>query len=182
MNKFISLLGLFCIQVSIAAPVNEQPEIKLTGSRGLVLTPKFRTSVLDSANGLTNRADEEFVASIDQVQNLYTITEDKKAGNATSEPAIVYDDATVLDVIQANFSEQIRGTLSRGDTYFLQLNGGSLLKVGQSFPASIPQVEGQSFTVTILEISTEGCTLKMNDVIQRIIFEKTSGATKDSSK
>ena len=95
---------------------------------------------------------------------------------------IVYDDASVLELIQGNFASQVRGTLAKGNVYYLQLNGGGMLEEGVSFPARIPQVEGQSFTITILEITKDGYVLKMNDVIKQVNFEKTSGIIKDFVK
>ena len=186
MKKILSFLLLSAVHVCLGdTSINNQPEIRFIGGNDRVLPSKFRTSVLEAADVFLNRSDEAFLTVIEQVVTPYAMDEetaDIEGESTINASTVVYDDATILDVIQINFSKQIRGTLSRGETYYMQLNGGGMLKVGDSFPAEIPQIKGQSFTVTILEITSQGYTLKLNDVIQGVLFEKTSGIIKNSDK
>jgi hypothetical protein len=79
------------------------------------------------------------------------------------QSSVVYDDASVLKAIAQSFTKQIRGTLARGDSQYLQLQGGGLLKAGVSFPARIPQIQDQVFNVTLTEVSSDAYTLKLRD-------------------
>lgn len=169
----------FCILASI----DNRPEIKLDQAKDRVISSSLRTSVLEVAEKSLNRSDDAVIAVIENVKNPYLAKREKEANsNIIQKQLTVYDDASILDLIQANFAPQVRGTLAKGNTNYLQLNGGGMIKEGDSFPVQIPQIEDRSFTVTILEITTRGYTLKMNDVIQGITFEKSSGIIKESAK
>lgn len=173
------------LAVCLTASVNNQPEIKLNTGKDRVLPTKLRASILEVAEVSLNRSNEMFVADLENVKNPYpvkgTITE--TAENTMPEEILeVYDDVSVLELIRMNFAPQIRGTLAKGNVYYLQLNGGGMLKEGASFPVGIPQIEGQSFTVTVLEITPDGYTLKMNDVIEEVIFEQSSGIIKKTQE
>ena len=170
------------------------PEITLSGRKDRVLSFKMRALVLDVAETYLNQADEGFVASIEGVENPYafkgaeaeavvsprTIATTK---TATVAAPVVYDDASMLQGVALSVAKQVRGTLSRGATHYLQFQGGGMLKSGSSFVA---QVEGESFTVTITDVNSDGYTLKMGDASLTVPFDVSSGvsagATKDSAK
>ena len=99
---------------------------------------------------------------------------------------MVYDDASILKVIGLNLAKQVSGTLARGTTHYLQLQGGGMLKSGASFPAKIPQVAGRSFTVTLIDVNSRGYTLKMGAASLTLPFDDSSGdsasVTKDSTQ
>ena len=178
----LTVLLPFCL----IASGNNQPEIKLVIAKDRVLPTELRTSILEIAEKSLNRSDKAFIVTIEKVKNPYPTDEkallDMAGESTTEESFIVYDDASILELIQANFAPQIRGTLAKGSNNYLQLNGGGMLEAGDSFPVQIPQIEDRLFTVTVLEISPRGYTLKMNDVVQEVTFEKTSGITKDFEK
>jgi hypothetical protein len=186
MRTFLLHILMVVLPVCLIASVNNQPEIKLIGAKDRVLPTTLRTSILEVAEISLNRSDEAFIVTIEKVKNPYSTgekTSSAMAGESTSEEfSIVYDHASILELIQVNFATQVRGTLAKGDNNYLQLNGGGMLEAGDSFPVQIPQIEGRSFMVTIFKITSRGYTLKMNDVEQEVIFEKTSGITKDMEK
>ena len=70
-------------------------------------------------------------------------------------------EGAILEVIGASFAKQVRGTLQKDGRSYLQLQGGGLLKSGTSFPAKIPELEDQTFTVTVSGITSRGYTLSM---------------------
>lgn len=169
----------------LTASVNNQPEIKLNAGKDRVLPTKLRTSILEVAEVSLNRSDEMFIAVLENVKNPYPVenTTSETAESVMPEEILeVYDDASVLDLIRMNFAPKIRGTLAKGNVYYLQLNGGGMLKEGTSFPVEIPQIKGESFTVTVLEITPDGYILKMNDVIREVTFEQSSGIIKKTQE
>ena len=169
------------------------PEIKLSGRKDRVLTYPMREHVLAVAETHLNQADEEFQATIETLDNPYAFKEvvefvprviEKKPDS--TDASVVYDDASILKVIGLNLAKQVSGTLARGTTHYLQLQGGGMLKSGASFPAKIPQVAGQSFTVTLVDVNSRGYTLKMGDASLTLPFDDSSGrsagVTKDSTQ
>lgn len=188
------LAGLFLGSSAFAAT----SEIKLSGRKDRVLSTKMRAIVLDVAKTYLNQADADFLASVEGLENPYAFKEAEVEAIAAVSPRavavkepepvaapVVYDDTSVLQAIGLSFAKQVRGSLARGTTHYLQLQGGGMLKIGTSFPAKIPQVEGKSFAVTLTDINSRGYTLKMGDAVLTQAFDAPSGvsagATKDSS-
>ena len=182
MKKFLFHIMMIVPAACPAASVNNEPEITLNIAEDRVLPTKLRTSVLEVAEASLNRSDEAFIAIILKARNPYPVREEtiKAPSEVFIEEEI--DDASILELIQSNLSTQIRGRLAKDGVYYLQLNGGGMLEAGANFPVQIPQIEGKSFTVTVLEITPRGYTLKMNDVIQEVTFETSSGIIKNSDK
>lgn len=167
------------------------PEIKLSGRKDSVLSSQMRTVVLEVAQSCLNRENDAFTSQIAELDSPYAIEEEGAEAIATeaSEPEliaapVVYDDASILQAIGDTFAKQISGTLARGTTHYIQLEGGGMLKNGTSFPATVPQVEGKAFTVTIVDITSSSYTLKMRDATLVIPLEapseRSSGAVKSS--
>lgn len=178
-----SLMAL--LPLCMVASVNNHPEIRLTNAKDTVVPTKLRASILEMAELSLNCSDEAFLSAMQKVKDPYTNgnVSSGMVGESTSEkPLVVYDDASVLELIMSNFASQVRGTLAKGGNNYLQLKGGGMLQEGDSFPVQIPQIEGQTFTVSIMEITTRGYTLKMNDAVQNVTFEKASGIIKNSTK
>jgi hypothetical protein len=173
------------------------PEIKLSGRKDRVLSSQMREVVLDVAVECLNQGDSDFVALAGEIENPYSFKQEEvvtperptavvsKEPEATVVAPVVYDDTSVLNAIGSRFAKQVRGTLARGSIHYLQLQGGGMLKSGTSFPAKIPQVEGKSFTVTIVDVNSRGYTLKMGDASLTLPFDVSSagssGASKDSA-
>lgn len=185
MKKFLLHILMVVPAVCLTASVNNQPEIKLNAGKDRVLPTQLRKSILEVAEVSLNRFDEAFAATLENVKNPYPVgdtTAETGESIMPEEILEVYDDESVLELIRMNFAPQIRGTLAKGDVYYLQLNGGGMLKEGTSFPVEIPQIEGESFTVTVLEITPNGYTLKMKDITRGVIFEQSSGIIKKTQE
>ena len=184
MKTFSLNILMIALPLCAVASINNQPEIKLSQAKDRVVPASLRTSILEVAEQSLNRSDEAFIAVMEKVKNPYPVKKAEKkeplSDGAPPKPPI--GDESILKLIQANFAPQVRGTLAKGTTNYLQLNGGGLLKEGDSFPVQIPQIENRSFTVKVMGITTRGYTLKMNDVVQEITFKKSSGIIKDSAK
>lgn len=181
MKLFLSYFFIFPLIGYLTLSANDQPEIKLAGAKDRVLSTKLRISILEVAGTSLDRSDDAFLEAVDGVGNPYLNKEDAsgKSAKSTDTSRLVYENASILELIQTNFATQVRGILAKGDTYYLQLDGGSLLGTGASFPVEIPEIKGQSFLVIISEITSRSYTLKMNDAVREVIFEKSSGVTKD---
>ena len=169
------------------------PEIKLSGRKDRVLTYQMRERVLAVAETHLNQADGGFGATIEALGNPYAFKEVVKFVPRVVEKkpdpidaSVVYGDASILKVIGRNLAKQVSGTLARGTTHYLQLQGGVMLKSGASFPAKISQVAGQSFTVTLMDVNSRGYTLKMGNASLTLPFDASSsvsaGVTKDSTQ
>jgi hypothetical protein len=153
-------------------------ELNISGRKDRVLTIEARTQVLEVASECLNQVDKEFVAILEQLANPYSFKQESDPvviEPEVSEPApVVYDDSSVLKAIGASFANNVRGTLARGATRYLQLQGGGMLKSGTSFPATLPQVEGKTFTVTVTDINPHAYTLQMGDATLTLSIDGSS--------
>jgi len=102
------------------------------------------------------------------------------AGTAPEEVAVSYNDAEVLALSAASFAQKVRGTIIRGESSYLQLQGGVLLKPGTSFPVRLPQAKEQAFMLTITEITPQGYTLQIGEANTQLKFNDNS--LSDSSR
>jgi hypothetical protein len=90
-------------------------------------------------------------------------------------------EGAALDAVGAAFAQQVRGTRGNGRDSYLLLQGGGMLKSGASFPAVIPQLEGQTFTITISNITSRGYRLTMGESYLSVLLEaseRSSALTK----
>ena len=129
MKIFCALLLFLNSLLFANVPKAVVAEIKLTGSRDKVLSFEQRSIVLEVADIYLNRSDEFFTASLEGLKNPYASKPDLIGDEELKieKTATVYDTASILEVIGANFARQVRGTLSKGGIDYLQLQGGSLL-------------------------------------------------------
>jgi len=97
------------------------------------------------------------------------VTQNNDDTEEAPEP-VVYDDASVLNASAASFAKKVRGSISRGAATFLQLEGGTLLRPGTSFPVRLPDVKGQTFEMTVTEISSDGYTLQIGEATRTLPF------------
>lgn len=166
-------------------------KIELPVRKDAVIAMNLRATILTVGEGYLDEEHqaerEAFVERISPIQNPFTkenelIVKTKAQSNEVSTPAVVkvvYDDSEILKVVSQSFTKQVRGVLSRGAIQYLQLQGGSLLKSGNTFPARIPQAEGQgTYTITLSDVSEDGYTLSLNDSSLSIIFDQGSGAVR----
>ncbi|CAA6679520.1 MULTISPECIES: hypothetical protein [unclassified Lentimonas] len=178
---------LLCANLFLGASLcAETPEIKLSGSKDRVLAHPVRISVLDVAETYLSQGDSDFAALLKTLDSPYG-AEAPEVVVAVEEQApvaeaVAYDDASVLEAIGLKFAIQVRGTLEKGGQNYLQLQGGGLLKSGTSFPANIPEIKDQTFTITVSDISSRGYTLSMGTSTFPVSFYGSTGATKDSGQ
>ncbi len=168
----------------LVQPLVAETKIKLTGRKDLVLSGESRATVLDVARQHLSEKSENFLARAAEVKTPYAfeqpivaVARDGSEVKPVEEAVVNYDDVSVLRAVAKNFAEQVRGTLARGSTSFLQLKGGSMIKPGTSFPVSIPQAQGQTFTVTISEIGSDGYTLKLGEATETIRLNASSSGS-----
>jgi hypothetical protein len=172
---------IFFLALGVLASVDAS-EINLAGKQDLVLRSEVREQVLELAETLLSERSDDFadeVAEMDspfvfeQIQGAVAEVEDQEV---EVEPIINYDDASVLRLVVESFSRRVSGTLVRGETSFLQITGGNLIRPGTSFPVTIPQAPGQSFTVTVTKITENSYTLKLGEAEQAVRLSGTSSA------
>jgi len=173
--------ALYCMGGGMLAA---QSKISLSGGNDRVLSIETRQNVLAVADGYIDRKNEGFVQMIETIENPFTFEQpEAEAASGVIVPvavnpkagSVVYDDRSILSAIAQSFSGQVRGTLARGDVRYLQLKGGTLLKVGASFPAKIPQIPGQTFEINIADIDSAGYTLQLGDSTVTVPYEESSG-------
>lgn len=165
-------------------------EIRLTGRKDMVLSHETRVNVLDVAGRYLSQKDDSFLADSKKAESPFSfeqpakevVQSDSTVDESVVEKVINYDDASVLSAVAANFSKEVRGTLARGSTSFLQMNGGRMIKLGTSFPVSIPQAKGQTFNIMVSEISSNRYTLKLGQAEQTVSLEGTNALGSNSIK
>jgi len=189
MKTLLHSIPFFLLSLLVTQSLVAAPQIKLTGRKDLVLSAESRATVLDVARLHLSEKGEDFLARASDVETPYAFEQPIVALVRNGEPVPVpveevvvnYDDASVLRAVAQNFAKQVRGTIVRGSTSFLQLKGGNMIKPGTSFPVSIPQAQGQTFTLTITEITGDGYTLKLGEASETISLNASgsgSGAIK----
>lgn len=177
--KTNSIHGLLvAVAILMVCPKVESSEINLGGRQDLVLAKEVREQVLELSEKLLENAEDDFAEQVADLDNPFVFEQMDEivaeAEEAVVERVINYDDASVLRVVKESFSKQVSGTLVRGSTSFLQLQGGNLVRPGDSFPVSIPQAEGKRFTVTVTEITGNSYTLKLGEAEQVVRLTGTA--------
>ncbi len=176
-------LGLLC---ELSAYGVEQ-KINISGRKDLVLSAEARNVVLNVADAHLGSREDGFSATVPSLLNPFTFKEVAEEASdvaavstvrpeVPSEVNVVYDDASVLKVVASSFSKQVRGTLARGNSSYIQLQGGGLLKPGSTFPVRIPEVKDQSFTVTLETINSKGYTLRLGDATLTLSYDDGTSA------
>lgn len=176
MKKYPHLLiPLLTLVGSLSVYANE---INLGGKEELVLAKEVRGQVLELSEKLLMDREDDFIEEIAGMDSPFVFDQFEdvavEAEEETIEPIINYDDASVLRVVAGRFSQQVRGTLVRGDTSFLQLEGGALIRPGASFPVSIPQAQDRNFAVTVVQITSKSYTLSLGEAEQLIRLTGTA--------
>lgn len=165
-------------------------EIRLTGRKDLVLSHETRVTVLDVAGRHLSGKGDSFLTQSEDAESPFSFEQPveivDRGGDQVSEPVVEkvinYDDASVLRVVATNFSKQVRGTLARGSSSFLQLKGGNMIKQGTTFPVSLPEAKGQTFKVTVSIITSTSYTLKLGSEEQTVSLDGTSSSSPSSIK
>lgn len=174
-HRIILLFTVFAGAVSLSA---YEPRVTLSGRKDRVISKDERAVVLDVATGFMNRGEGDFLARAEAIGDPFSFKEpegSKSSGGVITvdrKPQVIeYDDASLLAAVVPGFSNQVRGYLMRGDGYFLQLAGGNLLRVGESFPVRLPGIQDKGYRVLIAEITDQGYTLQLNEVSRFVPYE-----------
>lgn len=175
----------FCIGILSLLPLVGQAasSIRITGGKDLVVTIESRDAVLSAGERHLSKESPDFVEKVADLENPFTFEQEVELAPETElardeprpapepEPEPVrYDDAAILDAISASLARQVRGTMARGNTRYIQLEGGRLLKAGAALPARLPQLEGQTFEVIVVEVTSDGYTLQLNEATRYVPF------------
>jgi hypothetical protein len=175
----VSLLFLTLGQL-IASAI--QPKIDLSSGKDRVLAKEKRETVLERGSFFVAEKDDAFVAEVEDISNPYgfktpEVPQASVGARASEEapvvaaPVVTYDDASVLEVVAMRFARQVRGSIARGSTSFLQIEGGALISPGTSFPVKIPQAKDQSFILLIPEITDDNYTLQIGEATKLMNYE-----------
>ena len=181
------LILVVCLAGLVPAVAKAKSSIRITGSKDLVITVDSREQVLNAGERYLDRGEPDFLAMVGELENPFSFEQAPELplptelvetrGSAVPVPAappkVVYDDASILAAISGSLGRQVRGTIARGDTRYMQLEGGGLLKAGSTLPARLPQLEGQTFEVTIAEVTADGYTLRLNEESLYVPFSET---------
>lgn len=178
-RRFVSSIALVLMTIP-AVSFADVSEIKLSGKKDFVLSNQVRVQVLALSENLLADPGADFVENLADLDSPFVFEQVEAVVaevevEAEEEPVINYDDASILRVVAENFSRQVSGTLGRGRTTYLQLDGGALIRPGASFPVSIPQAQDRTFTVTVSEITGNSYTLNLGAAEQIVRLTGTSG-------
>jgi hypothetical protein len=179
MKIFLYSISAILLALLSVQPVLAASDIKLSGRKDLVLSHESRIQVLDVVRDHLSAVEDDFLVRIQDVDSPYVFEKPPVVVAADEEEVveevvITYDDASVLQVVASNFATQVRGSMGRGETRFLQLKGGKMIKPGTSFPVSIPEAKDQSFILTISEITSDGYILKLGEATKHISLNGVS--------
>lgn len=187
-NRLKMLFWLSSIAMLDSPAYSMESSIKLTGRKDLVLSVEIRQNVLSvGRNYITEDASVEMPLAED-LKNPFMFEVEKKpvATAPTGDPpdgqveeevekeTKNYADSSVLDIASASFAKKVRGFITRGETSYLQLEGGALLKLGTSFPVRLPDAKDRSYTLTITEISSDGYELQIGDERKRVSYDQSA--------
>lgn len=170
--------------VLLSGQLSAELTISIPSSKTQVIDVSNRQVVMEVATQYMDRSDAEsleiaFAEAIDPIQNPFTLENEleiveNRVKKKVAPVQVVYDDVSILKAIAASLSKQVRGSLSRGDSQYLQLQGGSLLKEGSVIPARIPEIPGQTFNVTVSKVTSDGYTLSINESSFEVLLGKTA--------
>ncbi len=158
------------------------PKIKLSGRKDRVIPVNERAAVAEVATAfLETRADGDAVA-VDKIGNPFAFRteapeeEPVETGITVARPSnVVYDDASLLEAVAPTFAAQVRGILARSGGFYLQLAGGRLLTIGDTFPVRLPGLREGAYTIAIADINARGYTLAINDAERYVPLENFGG-------
>ncbi|WP_041745083.1 hypothetical protein [Coraliomargarita akajimensis] len=183
--RLLALFAVACGQLQ----ANGLPAVDLAGAKDQVLPIKKRAAALEIGNAYLSPANvDAYNQATAELKSPYEFEKAKpkivevveEVEVETVETKYVYDDSSILDRIGANFSNQVRGTMSMGSKYYIQLKSGKLMKPGASFPVSIPEVKDKTYTVTLDAIDDDGFTLSVAGLSRKFPYvvndDKSSGS------
>lgn len=183
---FLLSLGACLLANSLLAASN----INLGGRKDKVVTPTVRGNLLAVADQYLSKHDDgSFDAMLVELHNPYTFEKEREV--EASEPVdespepvkpkvrVVYDEGAILDAVAKSFIKQIRGTMSMGGKYYIQLQKGSLMKPGAQFPVRLPEAREEPFTITLTEIAEDSFSLQVGEAVQSFPYE--DGAASNGS-
>ena len=180
LKTYLSLL-IVCTVVHLGYG---EEALNIPSNKKHVIPVKIREQVLKVAN--THLSEDTNVPEIEveavaRLQNPFTLEDETAIKASTNDgedadrpAAVVYDTASILDAIANSLTKQIRGTLARGDQYYLQLQGGCLVKSGVSFPARIPEIPNEVYQVKLTNVSSGGYTIELNGESKAVLLNQAS--------
>jgi len=187
------LIALALASLFLAAAASAKSSIRLGGSKSLVIPVDTREEVIEAGKTYLSRGNPEFVATVEDLENPFTFEQAEEVVSRPQvaetteaepeeapQPVIDYDDATVLKAVSVSLRRQVRGTLARGDNRYMQLEGGGLMKEGTTFPARLPQLEGESFAVVVSQIGEDGFRLQLNEASLYVPYSDPSPGSRTS--
>lgn len=179
--KLFASLSLMAVLCSSAA-YSMESSIKLTGRKDLVLSIEVRQQVLEVGRGFISNGSSVEMPQAEDLRDPFSFEVEKKPVVTQAEDGMGekeaeglpknYADASVLDIASASLAKKVRGFITRGETSYLQLEGGTLLKLGTSFPVRLPEAEDRSYTLTVTDISSDGYELQIGDVRKRVSYDQ----------
>lgn len=163
----------------------EGPSVDLSSPKDRVLRAEQRKTALEVARTYLKEGGMHVRLEFGDIQSPYFFPEEQQSAleeeaeeEPEEEPArVVFDDASVLRAIANNLQNQVRGTMSRGEKRYLQLEGGALVGEGSILPARLPRIPDKTFRVTVGEIGPETYVLKLKDKVLTVPIESGGGSS-----
>lgn len=185
-SKIFPALPLLAFLVLATDMPGMESRVKLAGSKEVVMGTGMRATILEVGNQALARADEP---STIIEEDFTPFAFEKKAVETRIDPVtskvveaprvVRLDDGEVLARVADSFGKSVRGVMQRGSKSFLQLQGGTLLSSGTTFPAKLPQFKGKTFSVKVIEIDSDGYVLELgSERLRRSINAVSAPASK----
>ena len=157
----------------------ETPEISLRSSGDLIINPELRETALEVGRREIASGETGFLETLEGVKSPFlpldfaeNKEEEEEEVAEKAEDQVNYTDEAILQAVASRFSKEVRGSLGRGAVNYLQVEGGSLVRPGTSFPATIPQIAGQTFEITVESISPEAYVLVLGEARVRLTYDR----------
>lgn len=193
-GRFVSVLGFQKLRrltfilaaMSGTLPVvlfGVTPEISLRSSSDLIINIESRETALEVGRRLIASDQTDFLATLEDVKSPF-LPLDYEEGAVEQRPEpepetkVSYSDKAILEAVASRFSKQVRGSLSMGGVSYLQIEGGSVIRPGKTFPATIPEMKGQTFQVMVESISSEAYVLVLGEARVRLTYDRGEDGSK----
>lgn len=176
----IRLLSLVLILlIPCARGLAFESQIKLSGPKGLVLDVEKRQVALEFAEKYLSDQNTDQPVDAEELidpftfEDLTPIPEEIDVAREPPKPKLIdYSDSQVLAAAAASFAKRVKGAIVLGDSRFLQLDDGTLLRRESSFPVRMPKSQQESYTLTVADITAESYTLKIGAATRQINFNE----------
>lgn len=121
-----------------------------------------RNTIIEFTRTVTSRAPKaDYASQLAQLPSPFQFP--RIVPNQDRDTGPKFSDSQILRRVGITLRPQIRGIISRGDTFFIQTASGGLLREGQRFGVTVRQLAEGQIEIEIGTITIDGFILKYKD-------------------